>query len=282
MKKILALLLTVAFLLSNIGLAFADNPEKNTPTVVEIKDMVEHSNSEVKLKEVKALKLSDGSVTISAKGSKKVGDPAVAYELELDLASGTYKTTLKPVKKSKDNVDVTTTQSHRTFNPEAKRSPAKTGVVSIMDSGSGTQHGTYVSGQRYRAKVETYTEDPPGYDLAMLRQTLEWTINSNGTVTYNTRSTSAWAANPSPPGTHWYVDSNFFAGSPYYSAGNTSVSTDAKGEFHNYDFGDASLATYATHNLTLEGLNDYWYNYSYNVTHTGEYSYLLKTYVIAY
>lgn len=108
----------------------------------------------------------------------------------------------------------------------------------------------------YTATVRVVTDDPLGVDVAETTHKLTWDVHADETVSYNWRSVGCWAANPSPFGTHWFVDSCSFI---------------AEGTSHNWDFGDDTKATYADHWSKIQGKNDGWYYYWWDAMHSGEF-----------
>ncbi len=93
---------------------------------------------------------------------------------------------------------------------------------------------------------------------------------------------SAWAANPTSWGTHWYMDSYGFIGSVTYSPDQTSLFSEAYGNYHNWDFDDINQATYADHWSKIQGKNDGDFDYWWSATHSGEYWWLLDGDVYTY
>jgi len=119
----------------------------------------------------------------------------------------------------------------------------------------------------YRS-VTAITDDPAGVDLAKHTHRLNFTTGS-GKATYSSRTKSAWAANPSSLGTHWYVDENVYTGLGYLD-GNRTVYSSSRAKFHNYDFGDDSTVTRVTHYITIEGYYTGGSNYYVDWSRSGE------------
>lgn len=123
------------------------------------------------------------------------------------------------------------------------------------------------SGCCYYAGLTVTTLDPPGYWLARTSRRTWW--NSYGQIT----SGYYWcdAANPTPPpwNTHWYVQ--WCTGSTY------SHPSSVTAQHYNYDFINPSLPTYAYHRIYISPTPSYGsYSYSWEASHWGEVSYLLR------
>lgn len=194
--------------------------------------------SEVVVPEFKALFLSDGSVTLSGKGTARAGDPLQGFDFEVDLVHGTYTTR---------RLDAAEIEERDRL--QGRESPPATKAITP---------GTYTA----RARVQT--KDPAFIVLAETMTRLTWTVSSGGAVTgIQPSSDSCWAANPSSLGTHWFV-SYCANGALYNSAGR--VCNDNTGNYYNYDFGFDSQITTASHYVYVCGRNDavYDYNWSYN------------------
>ncbi|MDW7728103.1 MAG: hypothetical protein SCH70_13565 [Candidatus Methanoperedens sp.] len=225
--------------------------------IVDVIDLQPEATSEVILDSLKATRWSDGPVTISGSGEKQVGEPAQYFHWEINLSKGTYKTTKLAVS---DLVETTP-------------------IITKIEKNKGKLNSdgsvTALTSDQYTATVLVVTDDPLGEDLAKTTHQLTWTINTDGTVTKDWRSVSCWAANPSSQDTHWFVDSCNFFGSVTYSSDRTSLFSEVKSKFHNYDWGIDSWATYAEHWSKIQGRNDSWYNYWWDTTHSGEDWFLL-------
>ncbi|MGE7184494.1 hypothetical protein ACQKKK_10965 [Peribacillus sp. NPDC006672] len=64
------------------------------------------------------------------------------------------------------------------------------------------------------------------------------------------RNATAWAAIPSPLGTHWYTSSNKYEG--YIDHGNY-IRSSSYHYYYNYDFGSGSKRTDVWHRFNVEG-----------------------------
>ncbi|CAG0959791.1 hypothetical protein METP2_00715 [Methanosarcinales archaeon] len=249
------LLLSMAFVPAASAQGAPENKDKK---IIEIKQLKPEAGSEVILDSLQATKWSDGSVKISGSGEKQVGAPAQYFHWEVNISKGTYKTTKLAVADLRETTPIIT-------NVEINNGKSK----SIPDESAAMTTG------QHSATVLVVTDDPPGEDLAKTTHQLTWTINTDGTVDFNWRTSGCWAANPSSLDTHWFVDSCNFLGSVTYSSGRTSLSSEVNSKFHNYDWGFDSWVTYAEHWSKIQGRNDSWYDYWWDTTHSGEDWFLL-------
>jgi hypothetical protein len=83
------------------------------------------------------------------------------------------------------------------------------------------------------------------------------------------RNITGWAACPSSFNTHWYVNYDDLY-SLTYTPDHKVVKSEAEAYYHNYDFGDPSMATYARHWSLLNGDNNGYTTYTHNIVHSGE------------
>lgn len=110
----------------------------------------------------------------------------------------------------------------------------------------------------------TYTtNDPVGVALNRSRHELTWRGNSTDAWKVS-RNATAWGANPSSLGTHWYVGTNKYEG--YVDQGK-SIYSSSYHSYYNWDFGSNSQRTDVWHRLNLQGFND---GYTYITTQNGK------------
>jgi hypothetical protein len=203
--------------------------------------------SEVIVPELKALFLSDGSVTVSGKGTAQADAPPQGFDFEIDLARGTYTT------RRLDQQEI----------EERDR-------IEGRSAAEGTQEPSTkaITPGSYTARLRVQTKDPAFIVLTETMTRLSWTVSSTGTVTgVQPSSDSCWAANPSSLGTHWFV-SYCLNGALYTSAGR--VCNDNRGDYYNYDFGFDDQITTASQYVYACGRNDAIYDYNWSHNDGGE------------
>ena len=248
------LLLSMVFVPVASAQGANDNKDKK---ILEIIRLQPEASSEVILDSFEAILWSDDSVTVQSSGQKQAETPALYFHWEINLSKKTYKTTKLAV------------------SDLIKRTPINTKIEKNKGKLTPDAVVVAVTPGTYTATVQVVTDDLVGEDLAETTHKLNWTVNAGGTVNWNWRSVSAWAANPSSFGTHWFVDTYGFVGSVTYSPDQTSVFSEAQGKYYNWDFGDDNQATYADHWSKIQGRNDGGFNYWWGATHSGEYWWLL-------
>jgi hypothetical protein len=205
-------------------------------------------DAEVILPELKALFLSDGSVTLSGKGTAVAGAPAQGFDFEVDLAHGTYTT------RQLDQFEIEERDRLQGRLPSEEEKPEPS--IKAITPGN------------YTARVRVQTKDPVFIVLTETMTRLSWTVSSTGTVTgVQPSSDSCWAANPSSLGTHWFV-SYCLNGALYTSAGR--VCNDNRGDYYNYDFGFDDQITTASQYVYICGRNDAIYDYNWSHNDGGE------------
>lgn len=90
---------------------------------------------------------------------------------------------------------------------------------------------------------------------------MTWYGNANDAWT-GTRSASAWAANPSSLGTHWFVNENRYEG--FVDEGKF-INSSSYHSYYNWDFLDDDKRTDVWHRVNIRGYNDgYVYYYTQN------------------
>lgn len=256
---VLAAMLLVSMALVSVVSA-QDVEKRQDRSVVELMELQPEAGSDVVLGSLQAVRWSDGSVTIRGSGHKQVGDPAQYFSLETNISKKTYKTVkLDPssVKRltpaiSKSEVDKEQTQNI------------------AMDA---------ISQGAHAAVVWVSTTDPVYERLVETVHRLEWTVYSGGTVGFDLRRVTCFAANPTSFGTHWYTDSCSFIGGVSYSNDYTSLFTEAEGRYHNDDWGFDWWATYADHWIKIQGKNDGDFSYWWDTDYSGEDWFILRTLV---
>jgi hypothetical protein len=110
----------------------------------------------------------------------------------------------------------------------------------------------------------TYTTlDPVLVALNRSRHELNWGGNANDAWKIS-RNATAWAANPSSLGTHWYVNENKYEG---HVDGGKYINSSSYHSYYNYDFGSDSQRTDVWHRVNIRGYND---GYAYVTTERGK------------
>lgn len=110
----------------------------------------------------------------------------------------------------------------------------------------------------------TYTTlDPVDVALNRSRHELEWGGNSTDAWKVS-RNATAWAANPSSLGTHWYVIDNYYEG---YVDGGKYINSSSYHSYYNTDFGLDSKRTDVWHRVNIRGEND---GYAYVTAEKGK------------
>ncbi|SNQ60487.1 hypothetical protein MNV_1840012 [Candidatus Methanoperedens nitroreducens] len=133
-------------------------------------------------------------MTVQSNDQKQIGTSPLYFHWEVNLSKKTYKTTKLPI------------------SDLVKRMPTDTKIENNKDDLTSDAYTVAVTSGTYTATVGVITDDAVGEDLSETTHQISWTVNSGGTVSYNWRSVSAWAANPSSFDTHWYVDTYGFIG----------------------------------------------------------------------
>lgn len=220
------LLLSMVFVPVASAQGANDNKDKK---ILEIIRLQPEAGSEVILDSFEAILWSDDSVTVQSSGQKQAETPALYFHWEINLSKKTYKTAKLPI------------------SDMVKRMPIDIKIENNNDNLTSDASIAAVTTGTYTTTVGVITDDLLGEDLAETIHQISWTVNGGGTVSYNWRSVSAWAANPTSWGTHWYMDSYGFIGSVTYSPDQTSLFSEAFGNYHNWDFDDINQATYADH-----------------------------------
>lgn len=96
----------------------------------------------------------------------------------------------------------------------------------------------------------TYTTyDPISVALNRSRHELTWGGNASDAWKVS-RNATAWAANPSPLGTHWYIVTNKYEG---YVDGGKYINSSSYHSYYNMDFGSKSKRTDVWHRLNVRG-----------------------------
>lgn len=114
---------------------------------------------------------------------------------------------------------------------------------------------------QYTAGLRYSTIDPA--NIALNRSTHQMTWYGNGSDAWKgTRSASAWAANPSSLGTHWFVNANRYEG--FVDEGRF-VNSSSYHSYYNWDFLDDDKRTDVWHRVNIRGYGDgYVYYYAEN------------------
>ena len=204
--------------------------------------------AEVTIPQLKALFLSDGSVTLSGHGTVDARAPMHGYDFEVDLTRGTYTT------RRLDQREIE--ERDRLQGSPRKEQPVHRSREESLEKAT-----------VYCARVRVRTEDPAFIDLTETMTRLSWTISSTGALTSTYAADSCWAANPSSLGTHWYTNYCTYGGL-YTSSGR--LCNDNRGDYYNYDFVFDDLITTANQYVYVCGRNDARYDYSWSHNDAGE------------
>jgi len=264
MQRRLCLLTTIAICLATGSPGSAAEPgERDQRRVERIVELQPLRSAEVLVSGFKAIFLSDGSVTLSGKGSAKVGSPQSGFDFEVDLVQETYTTRrLKPGEIGERAPLQQSSGFNRAPVLDSQSSKPPLSLITAAVS-PGSWHG----------RVRVQTKDPAFLILTETNVELTWTVYSNGTVAWSSYSDGCWAANPSALGTHWFV-SSCATGGPYYTS-STRVCNDHAGSYYNYDFLDASQRTDVSDSDWLCGRNDAMFDYNWSHNDSGEASLLI-------
>lgn len=125
----------------------------------------------------------------------------------------------------------------------------------------------------------TYTtNDPVLVALTQSRHELTW--GGNDTDAWKvSRNATAWAANPSSLGTHWYIVKNEYEG---YVDGGKYINSSSYHSYYNTDFGSNDKRTDVWHRVNIRGYNDGYADVTAEKGASGEgsslLSFKLKTY----
>lgn len=239
LKWFLIIFILVSLALTNIVVA-------NTSIETEVITLKSDKSSEILLDKVEVKYFSDGTVIISTKGTRKLGSPAVYFEVEVDLENKTYRTRTLPI--PLDMINTTESSISSFDNIE-------------LQSYLGT----------FTADVRIHTRDPLSADLAITTNVLSWNAYT-GSVSRNYHRYNYWAANPSIFGTHWFVD---WSSGTYPWIEGLNIYSENEAQYYNYDFMDPNLPTYANHYILIRGADNGTYSYWADAIHSGEYSGLL-------
>lgn len=247
------LLLSMVF----VTIVSAQGEKKNIDKKIEeVISLQPEADSAIILDSVKVTQLSNGSLMVNGSGVHKPGEPAQYYRYEVNLTKKTYKITKLDPSTAKFQIP--------TITKEEKNSTKVQNVgIAAISPGS------------HWAIVWVQTTDPVWEQLAETANLLEWTVYSNGQVGYNRRQINCFASNPTSFDTHWYNNICSWVGSVSYSGDHTSLFSQAKGNYYNYDFMLDNMATYADHLSNLQGKNDGSNEYSWSDVHSGEFYWLL-------
>lgn len=255
LATVLGLLMLGPDLAAAAGPRVDQDPERDIKVerIVELEPM---ADAEVIIPGFKAFFLSDGSVTISGKGTARVGAPIHGFDFEVDLASGTYTTRRLDPREIEERKPLQEAfGENRQVEPQDGKLKQITAAVT-----PGTWFG----------RVRVQTKDPAFIVLTETRTQLTWTVYSGGTVAWNNYGDGCWAANPSSLGTHWFV-SYCQHGGPWYPS-STRVCNDNRGNYYNWDFLDNNQRTDASQWAWLCGRNDAIYDYNWSHNDSGEFS----------
>lgn len=271
-QHFLALAASLA-LLPIASAAYAAEANQARPSELEVRverivQLQPQVDAEVVIPSLRAIFLSDGSVSLRGKGTAVAGAEPEGYDFEVDLVSGTYTT------RKLDRQEIE--ERDRLEKGELKDQQSGESLRGIVEQA--------ITPGTYRAGARVQTRDPVYILLAETMTNLVWTVSSTGTVTGTTGSSDrCWAANPSILGTHWYT-TYCQNGGLFVSVGR--ICNDNTGNYINYDFPPVlptPESTTANHYVYVCGRNDGTYNYDWSFSHGGEAnSFLTASVVLGY
>lgn len=191
-------------------------------------------------------------------GTIQAGDPGQACGVEIDPASREYT--------AKD------------MGQEAVTA-MKQGRSNALGPASSRQITTRAA-NTYTRTVHLRTEDPFYFDVTRSNNTLRWTGCNSCNARPVDRWKDVWAGNPTKPGTHWYVDNNYF---PYgYNDNYRYIGSQHRAFFHNWDFKYDNQKTTTYHRTTIFGWRDGDATYNSVWNPKGEAWYLLHMRIYLY
>lgn len=239
LRNVLLALLVCTLVLAPFGAASA------APKGEQAKKLALADGSDYAFDEVTA-ELVDGKWQVNGKMSGST-ETKIHVRVTVDLEKGTYKT--------------------ETLAMPETEVPGKPEASVSSDLG--------VLGSYYYFDAKLVTEDPAQVDLCWTENRLVWYVTDGGVVTATSYLLNAWAGNPTTLGTHWYVDSTNEP-PPSYDYNYTTVYHTTSANFHNDDFMDDSLRTWAYHYMRVSAYNNGTFDLQWNYSHTGEFYYLLQ------
>ncbi|WP_430786986.1 hypothetical protein VBD025_15270 [Virgibacillus flavescens] len=255
MKKIKLLLTPLVFVLifsSMITTSSVSAESKSKNNKVSVSVLQPDSATEKVFEKAEYIVKPDGSEVINIKGFHGKNDGIQTYDVEIDEKNKTYVAT----KMQGEELNTTKESIAKEVNEE---NTTKESIVKMENSLLATMSGGIIA----------TTDDPVGADLAITKHKLYWT--SGG---YDHRTGSAWGANPSSLGTHWYVNENRFAGLTTIDGGET-VYSKLYTSYYNYDFQSNDQRTDISHSVIIYGYTAGGFNYDVSWTKSGEASWLL-------
>ena len=199
-------------------------------------------NTEYVFDSVELLESSNQGVRFKVKGHRQVGDEPVLLNIRIDPQSKTYMVT-------KESLVVEEQLKDNTIQPQQSISPLST--------------------RNYTAKIGVLTEDPINIDCCKSWLQLNWTVDLglNRVIGYS-KNKGQWDGQPTLASTYWYCDWHNYTS--YCGYNNSSAWDQSQARHHNYDWGDNNIATYAEHNMILNGsVNGNW-TYECEWFHWGE------------
>lgn len=144
-----------------------------------------------------------------------------------------------------------------TIDPETNEYVVKESEDLLVSPPAQTLNTNYFMGATYT------TLDPVAVALNRSRHELTWGGSSTDAWKVS-RNATAWAANPSSLGTHWYVGTNKYEG--HVDEGKY-INSSSYHSYWNTDFGSDSTRTDVWHRVNIQGYNT---GYAYVVTERGK------------
>ncbi|MGN7403397.1 hypothetical protein ACTHO0_26460 [Cytobacillus praedii] len=236
MKKIISMSM---FLMLLTFLTFGHQASANDDLKMEKENVIEltaDDNSEIILDSVQiSNENNDENYLISIRDTRVANGVVEEYDLYIDSENNTYQA-------------LKTENNEYTDDSTEERALARSGTLAT---------------NTYLASVSASTMDPAVIELTKTVLSLRWKDN-NGSLSYDWRGLSTWAANPSSLNTNWYLSWTKWGNDPTYFQSVTA-------EYVNYDFlGGAMGTTFAKTYIYIGGQKGGKYNYTTDLTTTGE------------
>ena len=262
-KTLVPLLMVLALLLPAFTPSYSlaqnkDKPDKTERKVEKKVKLKPTKEAEVIIPDFEATLYDDGTRSVGASGSGAPGEPAQAFDFEVDVENGTYKTSLV----NSDEVALEgQLPQHEQAESFATNQAVQDGQVGTLAIVPGTRVG----------KVRVVGKDPVFIVVNETTNRLEWTVYNDGTVTWRSYLDNCYAPSPSQGGTNWFVTS-CRKDYPFHPSGTglTQIKNWADGNYHNWDWRDPNQSTTASHLITLTGHSDGTYTFVWDYQDAGE------------
>jgi hypothetical protein len=244
LKTFNAISLALVFILLFSTAAFAQTDKGEI-------ELTPSKDSYVKLDSVKLIILDSNNYQVKLTRNKKAGSEPLHFIVQIDPEKKTYKTVKSeplPIK-----------------YPDFKKS----------DSGSSSLSTTNTD---YSVGIYITTTDIPGAPCCQTGLWLNWTVNKSNIINANYHK-DQYDWQPTLFNTNWYLS---YHNLNYFNWGSNRASVSSSAKHYNYDWRDPNLATYAYHDITINGYPSGQYGYTTNWYHSGEDKNLLTARVDEY